>query len=275
LTLSKQRDKLIIMDIIEGLKDLHLTEREARVYVALLKMDTGTPLTIAKSTGLKRPTVYLVLESLRRRRLVGLTFQGKKTFYTAEPPGHLIRYLDEDRQTALELLPLLKARAIKTENKPTIRFFDKPKDIVNMWYELADNVKRYDFISHTSQWNIRFGKIGAYFSERLASGHIVEMRGLSIYDPVNIPYLKQYKRNMRVLPERYQFNYDVTIWENGIALYSFEHDYMLVITDSALTEVFQSLFDLSWKISMQPDTFIKRHSQSVKKHKAAKIKSKS
>jgi sugar-specific transcriptional regulator TrmB len=233
-------------------------------------MDTGTPLTIAKTTGLKRPTVYLVLESLRRKRLVGITFQGKKTFYTAEPPSRIVRYLEESRQTALELLPLLKARAQKTENKPTIRFYDQPEDIEDMWYELADNVKYYNYISNTSVWSLRFPKIDAYFTKRAQSGDIITLRGLVVFDPANLPYVNKIKHDIRVLPEKYKFNYNVTIWETGVALYSFVHSYMLVITDSAFTEVFHSLFELSWKISMDPQTFIKNCRPSTKTKSATK-----
>jgi hypothetical protein len=255
------------MDLITGLQDLNLSEREARVYLALLEMETGTPLSIANVTDLKRPTVYLVLESLRRKRLAGLTFKGKKTYYTAEPPSRFLRYLDEDRQTALKLLPLLKAVAQPTDNKPMVRYYDHQEDMENVWYEAASSTKYYDYISNSSKYVARFKDMVDFNTACLKSGSMVRMRGLNFFDRANIPYIKnnqQTKRQIRILPKGCQVNYNVTIWNNNIALYSFEHHYLLVITDNTLTEVFRSLFDIAWDASMLPAEFFKKCDQSTK-----------
>ena len=60
------------MQIEEVLTELNLTPREASVYTALLELGEGTPITLARKTGLKRTTIYLDLESLRQKQLAGL-----------------------------------------------------------------------------------------------------------------------------------------------------------------------------------------------------------
>ena len=52
------------------LEKIGLTEKEAAVYLALLKLGPTTALKIARETGIKRPTVYTTLDALKGRGLV-------------------------------------------------------------------------------------------------------------------------------------------------------------------------------------------------------------
>jgi sugar-specific transcriptional regulator TrmB len=256
------------MDLITGLQDLNLSEREAEVYVALLEEEMGTPLSIANKTGLKRPTVYLVLESLRQKRLAGLTFKGKKTYYTAEPPSRFLRYLDEDKQTAMSLLPHLNSLVSHPSGKPEIRYYDRQDDIEEVWYAAADSVQYYEYISNSMKWLERFKHLVDYRTARLKADPTVGLRGLIAFDLANTSYLKYVRdtnRQIRVLPKGYQVNYNVELYGNTAALYSFEHKYMLVITDNTLVSVFKALFSVAWDASMTPAIFLKKFGSPTRK----------
>ena len=55
------------MDIQEALRNFGLNDKEARVYVALLELGQTTAYAIAERSGLKRPTVYVILDDLRQK----------------------------------------------------------------------------------------------------------------------------------------------------------------------------------------------------------------
>lgn len=71
------------------LKEYGLHDKEAEVYLAALELGKATGFQIYKKTGLKKPTVYYVLEELHRKHLVGLTSQGKKKYFVAEDPSKI------------------------------------------------------------------------------------------------------------------------------------------------------------------------------------------
>ena len=48
------------------LENLGLSEKEAEIYLALLELGTGTVVEVAKKSGVKRPTAYLVLDELKK-----------------------------------------------------------------------------------------------------------------------------------------------------------------------------------------------------------------
>ena len=63
------------MDLIKNLKEIGLSENQAKVYLACLQLGQDSVLNIAKSAELKRPSVYLLLEELENK---GLISQVKK-----------------------------------------------------------------------------------------------------------------------------------------------------------------------------------------------------
>lgn len=96
---------------------------EQSVLLHLLKRGATTATLISKSTGLKRPTVYAILESLIARNLVVKQRRKETTYFTALSPEMISKTLIKNAQrkftdlkTSAELLEThLDDVAIKTE----------------------------------------------------------------------------------------------------------------------------------------------------------------
>ncbi len=73
LTLSMEKEK-----IVELLSQIGLSQNEACVYFALLSIGASPVLKIARASGVKRTTVYPVLESLKEQGLVRVESTGLK-----------------------------------------------------------------------------------------------------------------------------------------------------------------------------------------------------
>ena len=56
------------MSVIELLKNLQLTESEAKVYVALSQYGPQTGYEVSKTSGVPRSKVYNILESFGKKR---------------------------------------------------------------------------------------------------------------------------------------------------------------------------------------------------------------
>ena len=63
------------------LEAIGLTEKESVVYVALLSLGTGTAYRIAEECSVKKPTVYVILEDLRKKGLVLKVPHAKKALF--------------------------------------------------------------------------------------------------------------------------------------------------------------------------------------------------
>ena len=120
------------------LQDLGLNEKEAAVYLSLLSVDSSSVLDLATKTKIKRPTVYIVLESLVKKGLVSETTVGKKTHYQAEPPERLETFveqrrliLDEQAKRLKDVIPEIKSVQRQSGERPVVRFFEGKQGITS------------------------------------------------------------------------------------------------------------------------------------------------
>lgn len=120
------------------LKDIGLSDKEAAVYLALLSFDKALVTEIAEKATIKRPTAYVILESLQKKGLVSESNIGKKTFYIAEPPEKLglfverqIHLLEENKKGLDIIVPQLKGIQREQGEKPMVQFFDGKEGVLS------------------------------------------------------------------------------------------------------------------------------------------------
>ena len=98
--MSKNFDKIKSNHLQDQLIELGLTEKEARVYLALLpRRDTGTS-KIISSTGLHGQFVYAALAHLEELGLAKHVIQNGRKKFSANTPNRLIALVDEKRLKA-------------------------------------------------------------------------------------------------------------------------------------------------------------------------------
>lgn len=108
------------MELSTDLIRLGLSPNQAKVYLACLQLGRASVLEIARTSHLKRPTVYLILESLQTLGLVAQTKQLNKTRFIAESPTKLVDHLAQQQKIAATMLPSLQAIHNIDPDKPTI-----------------------------------------------------------------------------------------------------------------------------------------------------------
>ena len=118
-----------MVDIERLLGKFGLTPKEIQAYLAMIKLGPATAGQIASRAGLKRPTVYIILEELRQKELLLKIPHTKKAIYQAKSPQELYNQMAEQVGELHEALPQL--RSIMGENK-RIRtlYFEGLKEIV-------------------------------------------------------------------------------------------------------------------------------------------------
>lgn len=120
------------------LKDIGLSEKEAAIYLALLTFDKALVTEIAEKADIKRPTAYVILDSLEKKGLVSEINVGKKTYYLAEPPEKLalfverqIHSLEENKKSLDIIVPQLKGIQREEGEKPLVQFFEGKEGVIS------------------------------------------------------------------------------------------------------------------------------------------------
>ncbi len=119
------------------LEKIGFSEKEASVYLYLLKVDSDNVADIAKYTKINRTTVYPVLQQLIQKEFVEEIKEDGKVFYRARTPDRIESFLQEQKikieeQTheARDIIPQLKGVMRQEGQKPVIQYHEGREAIV-------------------------------------------------------------------------------------------------------------------------------------------------
>lgn len=92
----------------EKLKEIGMSEKEAKVYIILLKMGSSTASKISKKSNLNRVTTYSLLESLKNKGFVSYSIKSGVKYFESADPKTLLSSLKEKKENLKSVLPKLK-----------------------------------------------------------------------------------------------------------------------------------------------------------------------
>jgi sugar-specific transcriptional regulator TrmB len=117
--------------MLKELQNFGLSEKEAKVYVALLALQQSSVQEISRRSGVNRATTYVQLETLRSRGLVAQTSHGKKMLFVPEPPENVSRLIEQAKVDVInkekefnKILPDLKSLFKEMRSRPNVRFYE-------------------------------------------------------------------------------------------------------------------------------------------------------
>jgi len=93
-----------------------LTEGESKVYLALSELGSSTVGPIVKNSGVAYSNVYMILNRLIDKGIVGFIVKSKTKYFQAAPPSNLIKYLENKEKSILQQKEALKGVISKLEN---------------------------------------------------------------------------------------------------------------------------------------------------------------
>ncbi|MBI4599519.1 hypothetical protein HY732_01190, partial [Candidatus Uhrbacteria bacterium] len=237
---------------------LGLSENQAKVYLSCLQLGVGSVLHIAKSSGLKRPTVYLLLDELEARGLVARICHGKRTAYRAEPPENITLDLKEKLALLNEILPSLKALYNVDPEKPTIKIAEGIQEVRETYNTLFTYLKHhpqeelliYGSLKDAVE-NFRTSVID-YFYEVMSASHN-PIREIGNDDVETRQY---YRRSSRINP-RHQLRIirsdgrfsqtDNMLYGNTLIIFSIKKEIFAITIESAgIAETYRTFFNMAW-----------------------------
>jgi sugar-specific transcriptional regulator TrmB len=240
------------MELISILKQFGFNDKEAAIYLACLELGPAMAQKIAKKANIKRTTVYLVAESLKKQGLMAEFRDKQGIHYVAEPPEHLIKSLDKRKEVLKQALPQLQALANKEIIKPIIRFYESKAGILEI---CEDTLKTKDsetlFISSLSDiYRIISKKYDDEYYIPTRKKQNIRFRALILKDPRSLEFTKYDQENLRetrFLPQNFPFTATQFIYQNKVAYLSSYQELMGIIIESAdISQMERQKFAMLW-----------------------------
>ncbi len=234
------------------LKKLGLSDKEAKVYVALLEIGEGPVQEIAQKSGVNRATTYVILDSLMKQGIVSTVEKGKKTHYAAENPDALSRLfrLQEEEIKAKEkefisALPELQAIFNRAGAKPKVRFFEGREGVATIQRDIlmSGASELVTFVSLDDAFEAFPLRPGD--QRRQVISRIPKVRTLYTSRKNNVPAIGEHRQ---LSIDQYPFAGDITVYGDKIAMFTLRGKLIAVLIESSelatgLRAVFNALWD--------------------------------
>lgn len=141
------------MKLEKELKNLGLSDKEAKVYLAAIQLGTSTVQKISQKAGVNRATTYVIIDGLMQRGLMSTFDEGKKTFYAAEKPERLVDYFQEQDKELKEkisqlkeILPEMTLLFNDFSDKPKVKYYEGVEGLKAVYRDFSEGQKRGDLI---------------------------------------------------------------------------------------------------------------------------------
>jgi len=242
------------------LKQLNFSDKESRVYLALMELGSVKAADIAKKTGLNRTSVYDLLEELLKKGLISKYKKGSATFFNALDPKRLIGYLDREKeetakniekqkQQVTELLPQLISLQNIYTTKPKVQFFEGEKGMREAY---EDTLTSKEIILAYANVETMYEGLPNFFPEyfkRRAESKIY-IRAIMPRNKLSMERAKSNQtemRDTRLLPEdTMTFSPELNIYNNKILIASWKEKMAIIIESKELADLQKLTFNLLW-----------------------------
>lgn len=239
-------------DLIKLLEEAGFTDKEARVYLALLELGKGNVTEISKISNLKRAIIYVILEGLVKRGYVSELPERKINTYQATDPSVILGQLRGITKNFSQMLPILRTLGNRGSKKPKIRYYDSEEGILRIWDGEMNVAKEAFFISSYQRIEERFpGKIDEWIKKAEKGIVTTGFRHLVSDNPYELELVNKFRavdQNVRILSELKNSHMDFTIYDNKLAITSLEENAFIVVIESdELVRSMRPLFELAWE----------------------------
>ncbi|MBI5469770.1 helix-turn-helix domain-containing protein [Candidatus Kaiserbacteria bacterium] len=234
---------------LEGLQRIGFSDKEARVYVALLSIGQGDVTDIARKSALKRSIVYVVLERLHDAGYVS-QLPGLKIRQYAPTDPDVVIHQSKSALLLLERSLDYYSNLEKTsQSAARVRYYDSLAAIEAVYAEqnAAGNLKITSSGKHLMK---TFPSVWKDWKEKIESGEIslkgwqymlnAQDRGTEV-----AKILRTHGATVRFLSGKGESLFDFVIWDKSVSITSLEHKpNMIVIESKKIHDSFEYFFDL-------------------------------
>ena len=234
------------------LQKLNFDKKEAKVYLALLELGEAGIEQIAKKSGIKRTTVYHVIDSLKENGYIEMAKAGKKTLYYAQNPKKINEVLNEKKAVLDKVLPGLLSITNSIEKKPRIRFYEGTEGIREIYKDTL-KYKEQEMLVWTTEDVLKH-----FDSDWLWEHYVPKRVKNKIWQRTIAPdidfahkltgYDEKHLRQIRLCSQdKFPMYIDITLYGGRyVGIMSFKDGLGLIIESEGIYKTLRSVFEMNW-----------------------------
>ena len=239
--------------LLGGLTNLGLNEKQAQVYLALLKLGKGSAYAISEQSGLKKPTTYVILNELIEKGAAHRIPKVTKRLYKPVPPEILLHAAEQRVSEIKQLLPSLKSIEGVRPEKMNVLHFEGIKafnEALHYRIEEAFGKEIVGFYAEAKDMTPKLLDICEEYNEFTAKNNVA-LRAFVPDHPSLVSFRKTdttQKRTTRILPYSvYSSSVSIDTFSDVVRIVLNRNNQMVVIENSELAKTIREIFNFMWK----------------------------
>ncbi len=227
----------------EALVACGLSDGEAEVYLALLRLGEPSVVVLAKETGRHRTHIYDTLEKLCEKGLVSAVQIGNKQVFRAADPENLLNVLKEQEEKVTACLPVLKGLYTLQKQPFNLMVFKGKNGLKSLLRDILREGKDYDAFGTGS----RFKELFPFFYEqwRKSSANSGMKVRLITRKGWHVPKRKGFHH--KVFPEEFVSPFAVFIYGDKVATVIWSAPAAILIESKEVAEDYRKYFSFLWE----------------------------
>ncbi|MBI4021633.1 MAG: helix-turn-helix domain-containing protein [Candidatus Aenigmarchaeota archaeon] len=232
-----------------GLRAAGLTEREAKVYLALLRRGPSAVHEIAEEAGIYRTYAYEVLRSLRRKGLVSSLAKDGRRCVEAADPEKLLSAMKEREAQVRAAMPALRQLSRSLPQKPRIAVFEGKEGLRTILDDIIRTGQDIMVIGSTArQLEVLHHSFPAFIRQRVKAG--LQTRVITERSRLTLAKQRQGRaelREVRFFPRDTDFPVAVNIYGRKVAMLAMGRNPVgIIIEDEGIAKAHAFMFSMLW-----------------------------
>lgn len=239
-------------ELITTFTHLGLSDKEAKVYLALTETGTATVAKIGQQASINRVTTYDILEKLKQKGLVSYFTKKKIRYFTATNPEIVLEEFEKRTNNLRLSLPKLKRLTGETSH-PRVRYFEGLEGIKAIYADTLTSKTEILNFSNSSEIRKQWAKYDDEYVTKRAKKNI-HLRGICPKDKAGEVVHSEdekYYRKMRLVPShQFDFTNEINIYDDKVSIISFKEELIgMIIESHEIASSQRALFDMCWQFT--------------------------
>lgn len=249
------------MKLVESLKKIGFSEKEARVYLQLIHLGPQSASVISRNTDINRTTTYDIIEGLQQRGIVKSIRKKGVTLFSALHPAELVRFLEREKAEAIRkierqqnsiqsILPELISLENTGSDKPKVSFYEGEKGMREAYEDTLSAEGEILAYANVEEMHNALPHFFPEYYQRRAVEHQIHIKAIMPDNPASVARSKldqEEKRESMIIPEsEYGFSPELNIYNNKILLSSWKEKLAIIIESKEIADFHRKMYKLCW-----------------------------
>ncbi|MEK7127017.1 MAG: helix-turn-helix domain-containing protein [Patescibacteria group bacterium] len=248
--------------ILETLRKIGFSEKEAMVYMQLIRLGSQAVSVISEKTRINRKTTYDIIAGLTKKGLVSSIKKGSVTYFKALDPKELLNYLErekkeqtkkiEKQQNEIEaLLPALISLENPESTKPKVTFYEGEKGMRQAYEDTLTSSETILAYANVEDMHKGLPNFFPDYYHRRGVEKKIHIKAIFPDNKISIERHKKDKQENReslLVPSReYDFSPEINVYDDKILYASWREKMAIIIKSKEIADFHKQMYKLCWQ----------------------------